>query len=329
MALVGLIESLLTLTVIDQITETRGDARRECFGQSLGNLVSSLFGLQGGCAVVGQSLLNVSVGGRGRISSFTNAVCLLLSATILGPIVGEVPTAALAGIMFLVALNTFCWGALRLLHQMDFMDAFVIFVVTVLAVTVDLATAVIVGLCLSAIAFAWRAAQEARIEEAAQGDVFEFRLHGPLFFASAMSYQSKIEVGRINEKTVVLDFSQGQVLDHSGLDAIAKVCDRLIDAGKQVMQRGLPQEAEEALSYMVTRPMVGIPSMVKTTEAVSAQPVAYRTAAEPVRVVTSGAASPVGSAMLRTSGSPPGSAASVPGTGKPLAPGRVMKQGFR
>jgi len=250
MALVGLIESLLTITVIDQITETRGSPQREVFGQGLGNLACALFGLQGGCTVVGQSLLNVSSGGRSRISGVTCAICLILSVVAFGPIVGQMPVAALAGIMFLVGLNTFCWGVFRLLHQMDAADILVIVLVTVLAVAMDLAVAVIGGLCFAAIAFAWKAAQDANVRESATADGHEFRLHGPLFFASAMSFERQIQVERIKEKVVILDFAHGQVLDHSGLDAVARTCDRLAERGKHVIRQGLPKEAEEALSCM-------------------------------------------------------------------------------
>jgi len=262
MALVGIVESLLTITVIDQITETRGSPQREVFAQGMGNLACAAFGLQGGCTVVGQSLLNVSSGGRSRISGVTCAICMILSVVIFGPLVGRMPVAALAAIMFLVGINTFCWGVFRLLHQMDLADILVIVLVTYLAVTVDLAAAVISGLCFSAVAFAWRAAQDANLEEVSTAQGREFRLYGPLFFASTMSYTRQIEADRISEKVVILDFTNGQVLDHSGLNAVAETCDRLADRGLQVIRHGLPKEAEQVLASMTTK---GTTSMMSPT----------------------------------------------------------------
>lgn len=256
MALIGLVESLLTITVIDQITETRGSPQREVYGQGLGNLACAAFGLQGGCTVVGQSLLNVGSGGRSRVSGVTCSVCLILSVVVFGPAVGQMPVAALAGIMFLVGINTFCWGVFRLLHQMDLADVAVIVLVTVLAVAVDLATAVIAGVLLSAVAYAWRAAQDAKLEEVVTAEGHEIKLRGPLFFASAMSYQMQIQVEHIDEKIVILDFSAGQVLDHSGMDAVARTCDRLTDRGKRTFRRGLPRDLEETLCLMTKEPPV-------------------------------------------------------------------------
>jgi len=251
MALVGLVESLLTVKLLDGITGTPGSTRRECYGQALGNIVAGMFGTQGGCALIGQSLINVSGGGTERLSGFVMSVGLGASVVFLAPIVGRIPVAALVGLMFLVSINTFAWGSLGLLTIIAWTDALVIVVVTLVTVFVDLATAVLTGLFLSALVFAWSAAREVRLVDDPQGaNTRVFRLQGPLFFGSAMSFMSRVRAERIPEPTVVLDFSEGRVLDHSALDAVAKTVEKLRDAGKKVECLSLPQEARDYVKSM-------------------------------------------------------------------------------
>jgi len=253
MALVGLVESLLTVKLLDGLTGTPGSTRRECFGQGLGNIVAGLFGTQGGCALIGQSLINVSGGGTTRLSGFVMSLGLGVSVCVLAPVVGRIPVAALVGLMFLVSINTFAWGSLGLLHIIAWTDALVIITVTLVTVFVDLATAVLIGLFISALVFAWSAAREVRLVDDPQGENTRvFRLQGPLFFGSAMSFTSRVRPERIPELHVVLDFSDGRVLDHSALDAITKTVEKLREAGKKVECRALPKDADSYLRSMTS-----------------------------------------------------------------------------
>lgn len=256
MAMVGLIESLLTLILVDQITETRGSTTRECFGQALGNTISGLFGVQGGCALIGQTLLNVGAGARGRLSGFTMAVGLASSVVLFGGAVGRLPVAALVGVMLLVAGNTFAWGCLRLLveSRVRWVDGAVIISVTVATVCFDLATAVLFGILFSAVVFAWDTAADVKVEEWAAGQPKRrtFVLHGPLFFGSSLNFQRQIRPECIPEAGVTLDFSHGKVLDHSGLDAIVKTVDRCRAGNKSVECIGLPVDAWQYVEAMST-----------------------------------------------------------------------------
>jgi SulP family sulfate permease len=252
MGFVGLVESMLTLRLIDRITETLGSTTQECFAQGLGNLVCSFFGLQGGCALIGQSLINIGSGGRGRLVGFIMSTGMGASVVFIAPLVGKIPVAAFVGIMFIVSLNTFAWGSLGLLRRIDPMDAGVIVVVTVVTVATDLATAVVCGILLSALSFAWTAARFAEVEEFGDGKTRTFKLQGVLFFGSTDNFMSKIQAGSIPEQAVLLDLSEGQILDHSALDAVAKTVEKLVEAGKSVSCEGLSHEAKEFLALGTT-----------------------------------------------------------------------------
>eukprot|EP00747_Dinoflagellata_sp_TGD_P200702 gnl/TRDRNA2_/TRDRNA2_74126_c0_seq1.p1 gnl/TRDRNA2_/TRDRNA2_74126_c0~~gnl/TRDRNA2_/TRDRNA2_74126_c0_seq1.p1 ORF type:complete len:496 (+),score=74.18 gnl/TRDRNA2_/TRDRNA2_74126_c0_seq1:111-1490(+) len=249
MSLVGLVESLLTLLLVDQITETRGSTTRECFGQGIGNIMSGLFGTQGGCALIGQTLLNIGSGGRGRLSGFCMATSLAACVICLAPIVGKIPVASLVGLMFLVAINTFAWGTYRLFHMslVQWTDGVTIILVTVVTVITDLATAVFLGLVFSSLVFTWNQSTEIKIDESTNGKTRIFTVKGILFFGSVLNFQKQIEVGRIEEKEVEVDLRKVKILDHSALDAIAKVTERLVSAGKTVEYEGLTIEAQRYL----------------------------------------------------------------------------------
>eukprot|EP00408_Alexandrium_pacificum_P029042 CAMPEP_0171188564 /NCGR_PEP_ID=MMETSP0790-20130122/17898_1 /TAXON_ID=2925 /ORGANISM="Alexandrium catenella, Strain OF101" /LENGTH=636 /DNA_ID=CAMNT_0011653653 /DNA_START=64 /DNA_END=1974 /DNA_ORIENTATION=+ len=243
-AIVGLLESLMTQALIDQITGTSGSMRRECFGQGVGNILSSLFGTQGGCALIAQSLLNVGSGGRSRVSGFVMGVTLGLSVFCLAPIMAEIPVAALVGLITLIAMNTFAWSSITLVLRINFIDAVVVVLVTVITVWQDLCVAVVVGTIINALGFAWTAATQVKVEsdlEAADKRVFH--LKGPLFFGSAMNYKMEVDPHKITEKDVVLDFSNGKILDISAIQAITEARENLKGAGKRVILRGVPVEA--------------------------------------------------------------------------------------
>jgi SulP family sulfate permease len=168
-ALVGLLESLMTQALIDQITGTTGSMRRECIGQGVGNILSSFFGTQGGCALIAQSLLNVSSGGHGRVSGVTMGTTLFLSVVALAPLMGEIPVAALVGLIVLIALNTFAWSSITLVLKISLVDGFVVVLVTVVTVLQDLCVAVVIGVIISGLGFAWTTASSGKLESQLEG----------------------------------------------------------------------------------------------------------------------------------------------------------------
>jgi len=243
-AVVGMLESLMTEALIDQITKTSGSMRRECFGQGVGNILASLFGTQGGCALIAQSLMNVGSGGRSRLSGVTMGFTLALSVCCLAPVMAIIPVAALVGLITLIALNTFAWGSFELILRVNWIDSIVVVVVTVVTVWQDLATAVVTGIIINALGFAWQAATQVTVDSVltANGER-EFSLKGPLFFGSAMNFQTAVTKSPITEKVVILDVSNSDILDISGIDAIKKVREFLQSGGKTVVINGLSEAA--------------------------------------------------------------------------------------
>lgn len=256
-ALVGVLESLMTQSLIDQITGTAGSARRECFGQGVGNILSSLFGLQGGCALIAQSLMNVGSGGRTRLSGVVMALSLAACVVVLAPVMAQIPVAALVGLITLIALNTFAWGSLELLLRVDMVDAVVVVVVTVVTVWKDLAIAVLTGIIISGLGFAWHAATEVTVDVSVDGASRAFILRGPLFFGSAMNYRTEVCSASFPEEKVVLEFERGKVLDVSGVDAITKTFEHLKEVGKRVRLQGLKDEVVQQLPKEVQGYVVG------------------------------------------------------------------------
>ncbi|WP_309399919.1 SulP family inorganic anion transporter [Cerasicoccus maritimus] len=248
MAGVGLIESLMTLTLIDEITETRGHGNRECLGQGLANTVCGLFGGMGGCAMIGQSLINVNSGGRGRASGITAAVCLLLFVLVLAPWIEMIPMAALVGVMFMVVIGTFEWATLHTWKKIPKSDVLVM--VTVAGYTViahDLATAVIIGVIISALVFAWQHATHLGAEEYEneQGSK-TYQLHGPLFFASVQSFKDLFDP-KNDPDDVVIDFYFTRVYDQSGLEAINGIAEKYRALGKKLHLTHLSPECRKLL----------------------------------------------------------------------------------
>ena len=245
---VGLIESLLTLTLIDEITETRGRGNRECFGQGIANIVCGLFGGMGGCAMIGQSLINVNSGGRGRLSGIVAAVCLLLFVLFLSPWIKMIPMAALVGVMFMVVIGTFEWASLKMLRKVPVSDILVMVLVAGYTVLMhDLATAVILGVIVSALVFAWQHAthigSDIRIDE--YGSKIH-QVHGPLFFASAQSFKDIFDP-KNDPDDVVIDFYYSRVYDQSGLEAINSLAERYEALGKRIHLTHLSPECRRLL----------------------------------------------------------------------------------
>ena len=248
LAAVGLIESLMTLTLIDEITETRGRGNRECVGQGAANILCGLFGGMGGCAMIGQSLINVNSGGRRRLSGITAAVCLLLFILFLAPWIQQIPMAALVGVMFMVVIGTFEWASLKMFRRMPISDMAVMVLVAGYTVLMhDLATAVILGVIVSALVFAWQHARHigAQIHWNEHGSKI-YQLHGPLFFASVSSFKELFDPSR-DPDDVVIDFYYTRVYDQSGLEAINLLAEKYESCGKRLHLTHLSSECRDLL----------------------------------------------------------------------------------
>jgi sulfate permease, SulP family len=243
MALVGLIESLLTLTVVDEMTETRGKGNKECVAQGVANVTTGFFGGMGGCAMIGQSIINVSSGGRSRISGIVAAVALLLFVLFGSSLIEKVPMAALVGLMFMVAIGTFEWASLKVFRKVPRTDIIVMILVTLVTVIFhNLAVAVILGVVISALAFAWESAKRIRARKFIdQNGIKHYEIFGPLFFGSVAAFGEKFDV--LNDPAeVIVDFKESRVVDHSAIDALNKVTERYRKIGKKVHLRHLSED---------------------------------------------------------------------------------------
>ncbi|TWT87874.1 SulP family inorganic anion transporter [Stieleria varia] len=245
---VGLIESLMTLTLIDEITETRGRGNKECIGQGAANILCGLFGGMGGCAMIGQSLINVNSGGRGRLSGITAAVCLLLFILFLSPWIEQIPMAALVGVMFMVVIGTFEWASLKMFRRMPTSDTLVMILVAGYTVIMhDLASAVIIGVIVSALVFAWKHAMHlgADVQFNEFGSKI-YQLHGPLFFASVSSFKDLFDPAA-DPDDVVIDFYYTRVYDQSALEAINGLAEKYDALGKRLHLKHLSNECRSLL----------------------------------------------------------------------------------
>lgn len=249
LAAVGLIESLMTLTLIDELTETRGKSNRECLGQGLANIVTGFFGGMGGCAMIGQSIINIRSGGRGRLSGIAAGVFLLVFILFASPLIERIPLAALTGVMFMVVVGTFEWSSFRILQKIPKTDAFVLVLVSgVTVVTHNLALAVISGVIVSALAFAWKSAHHIHRDSEVRPDGSKvYNLHGPLFFGSVTEFSTGFNPNSDPEE-VTIDFKDSRVWDHSGLDAIHKLAERYRTAGKTLHLQHISPNCRELLS---------------------------------------------------------------------------------
>lgn len=248
LAAIGLIESLLTLRLVDEVTETRGRGNRECVAQGVANTATGLFGGMGGCAMIGQSMINVNSGGRGRLSGITAALCLLLFILVASPLIEQIPVAALIGVMFIVVIGTFEWSSFRVIRKVPRTDAMVLILVSAVTVATDLAIAVIVGVIVSALVFAWEHAKHILIEarEDHRGSTV-YAVTGPLFFGSVTSFLDRFDPAQDNDD-VIIDFARSRVADHSGLEAIDTLADRYLSAGKTLHLVHLSDECRRLLT---------------------------------------------------------------------------------
>jgi SulP family sulfate permease len=247
LAAIGLIESLLTLRLVDEITETRGHGNKECVAQGIANTATGMFGGMGGCAMIGQSMINVNSGGRGRLSGITAAMSLLIFILVASSLIEQIPLAALIGVMFIVVIGTFEWSSFRVLRKVPRSDAMVLVLVSAVTVATDLAVAVVVGVIVSALVFAWEHAKYIRIEEREnhKGSTV-YAVTGPLFFGSATSFLDHFDPAKDNDD-VIIDFARSRVADHSGLEAIDSLAERYLSAGKALHLVHLSQDCRKLL----------------------------------------------------------------------------------
>ena len=244
---VGLIESLLTLTLIDDVTNTRGKGNRECVGQGIANTVTGLFGGMGGCAMIGQSMINVNSGGRQRLSGIAAALFLLAFILFASKLIALIPMAALVGVMFIVVLGTFEWTSLRIMGKIPRTDAFVLILVSAVTVATDLAIAVVVGVIISALAFAWEHAKHINVKTYDDGNGSRvYELNGPLFFGSVKNFLDLFHP-ETDPDDVIIEFQNSRVADHSAIEAIDNLADKYIQAGKKLHLRHLSPECRALL----------------------------------------------------------------------------------
>lgn len=248
MALVGLTESLLTLTVVDEMTATRGRGNQECVALGLANLASGLTGGMGGCAMIGQTMVNLESRGRGRLSGVVAAGALALFVVAGSSLIERLPLAALVGVMFMVVIGTFEWASLRILRRMPRTDVLVMLLVTlVTAISQNLALAVLLGVVVSALAFAWENAKRIRARHYLAADgTKHYDIYGPLFFGSAQAFTDKFDVAN-DPATVIVDFRESRVADMSAMDALHKLTERYHRAGKILHLRHLSPDCRRLL----------------------------------------------------------------------------------
>ena len=248
MALVGLTESLLTLTVVDEMTDTRGRGNKDCVAQGLANVASGLSGGMGGCAMIGQTMVNLESRGRGRLSGVVAAGALALFVVVGAPVIERLPLAALVGVMFMVVIGTFEWASLRILRRMPRTDVVVMLLVTgVTAVSQNLALAVLLGVVVSALAFAWENAKRIRARKYVDAaGVRHYEIFGPLFFSSVQAFGEKFDVTG-DPSEVIIDFQESRVADMSAIDALHKLTERYHRAGKTVHLRHLSPDCRKLL----------------------------------------------------------------------------------
>jgi len=247
LAAIGLIESLLTLTLIDELTGTRGRGNKECIAQGAANTVTGFFGGMGGCAMIGQSMINVNSGGRGRASGITAALALLGFILFASGLIEQIPLAALVGVMFIVVIGTFEWSSFRILSKVPKADAFVIILVSGVTVISDLAIAVVVGVIVSALVFAWEHAKHivvTRSTDEKGSTVYE--VNGPIFFGSVANFLEQFDIDNDSDD-VVVEFKRSRVADHSAIEAIDTLAERYLAKDKTLHLKHLNQECQMLL----------------------------------------------------------------------------------
>ncbi len=247
LAAIGLIESLMTLNLIDELTETRGNSNKECIAQGSANVVTGLFGGMGGCAMIGQSIINIKGGGRGRLSGIVAAAALLAFILFASNLIEQVPIAALVGVMFMVVIGTFAWSSFRIMNKIPVADVFVLILVSTVTVFFDLAIAVISGVIVSALVFSWENAKRIRARKRIKPDGTKiYEIWGPLFFGSITAFNQKFDV-KNDPNVVEIDFVESRVSDHSAIEAIFNLVNKYNSAGKTIKLKHLSQDCKVLL----------------------------------------------------------------------------------
>lgn len=246
-ASVGLIESLMTMNLVDELTETRGNGNRECVAQGAGNIVSGLFGGTGGCGMIGQTVININAGGRGRVSGIVMSLTLLTFILFTDKYIEQIPIAALIGVMFMMVIETFAWSSFRILRKIPASDAFVLIVVSVVTVLFDLAIAVFVGVIISALVFAWENAKKIRARKRIKEDGTKvYEIWGPLFFGSISAFNEKFDP-KNDPKKVEIDFVEARISDHSAIEAIFALVEKYQAQGKTIKLKHLSEDCKVLL----------------------------------------------------------------------------------
>ncbi|MCQ0113015.1 SulP family inorganic anion transporter [Zhouia amylolytica] len=246
-ACVGLIETLMTMNLVDELTETRGNGNRECVAQGAGNILSGFFGGTGGCGMIGQTVINIKAGGRGRLSGVMMALTLLTFILFTDKLIEQVPIAALVGVMFMMVIDTFAWSSFRIIRKIPKSDAFVLVIVSAVTVIFDLAIAVFVGVIISALVFAWESAKRIRARKRVKEDGTKiYEIWGPLFFGSIQAFNNKFDVKNDPEK-VEIDFVESRISDHSALEAIFNLVEKYEAEGKSIRLKHLSEDCKALL----------------------------------------------------------------------------------
>jgi sulfate permease, SulP family len=239
LAAIGLIESLMTLNLIDELTDSHGNGNRECIAQGAANTINGFFGGMGGCAMIGQSIINIKSGGRGRLSGITAALALLGFILFGSNLIEQVPIAALVGVMFMVVIGTFAWSTFKVVNKVPKPDVIVILIVTVLTVIFDLAVAVLSGVIVSSLVFAWENAKRIRARKYVdEFGVKHYEIFGPLFFGCIELFNTKFDVQNDPEE-VIIDFKESRIVDQSAIECINKLTERYLKNGKNIHLRHL------------------------------------------------------------------------------------------
>ena len=244
LAAIGLIESLMTLNLIDELTETRGNSNKECIAQGGANILTGFFGGMGGCAMIGQSIINIKGGGRGRLSGIVAALALLGFILFASGLIEQVPIAALVGVMFMVVIGTFAWSSFRIINKIPKTDVFVLILVSSMTVFFDLAIAVISGVIVSALVFSWENAKRIRARKRINEDGTKvYEIWGPLFFGSIKAFNDKFDV-KNDPQSIEIDFVESRVSDHSAIEAISNLVKKYKEEGKIIHLKHLSQDCK-------------------------------------------------------------------------------------
>ncbi|MGB1042344.1 MAG: SulP family inorganic anion transporter [Tenacibaculum sp.] len=246
-ASVGLIETLMTMNLVDELTDSRGNGNKECVAQGAGNIVSGMFGGTGGCGMIGQTVINVNAGGRGRLSGVMMALTLLTFILFADKYIEQVPIAALVGVMFMMVIETFAWSSFRIMNKIPKSDAFVLIIVSAVTVVFDLAIAVFVGVIVSALVFSWENAKKIRARKRMKTDGTKvYEIWGPLFFGSITAFNEKFDI-KNDPENIEIDFVESRVSDHSAIEAISGLVEKYQAVGKKVILKHLSEDCKVLL----------------------------------------------------------------------------------